>query len=86
MNESSARSDLGFRTDNSLTDSGQPINTFGGGTEMFKRYSIRKLDEEAIAMLAEIRTMERREIGAIVEDCIVNYWHDITEAEDEDDT
>ena len=53
---------------------------------MLKRYSIRKLDEEAIAMLTEIRMMERREIGAIVEDCIINYWNDIIEAEDEDDT
>ncbi|SFS20076.1 hypothetical protein SAMN05444714_2470 [Yoonia litorea] len=52
---------------------------------MLKRYSIRKLDEEAIAILSEIRTMERREIGAIIEDCILNYWHDVIEAEDEDE-
>lgn len=46
---------------------------------MFRRYSIRNLSEEAIEMLADIRTEERREIGAILEDCIEIYWNEIFE-------
>ena len=44
---------------------------------MLKRYSVRNLDGEAIAVLAEIKAIERREIGAILEDCILDYWNDL---------
>lgn len=44
---------------------------------MLKRYSVRNLSEEAIAMLAEIRADERRELGAILESCILAYWQDL---------
>ncbi len=42
---------------------------------MFKRYSIRNLSQDAIDMLAEIKAEERREIGAILEECIADYWN-----------
>ncbi len=52
---------------------------------MFRRYSIRKLNQDAIKMLADIRAEERREIGAILEECISDYWHQIFyEVEDDD--
>lgn len=44
---------------------------------MLKRFSVRNLDQDAIEMLAEIKTQERRELGAILEDCINTYWHDV---------
>jgi hypothetical protein len=44
---------------------------------MFRRYSIRNLSQDAIDMLAEIKAEERREIGAILEQCIVDYWHQV---------
>ena len=44
---------------------------------MLKRYSVRNLDEEAIDMLAEIRLEERRALGAILEDCVYNYWSEV---------
>jgi hypothetical protein len=49
---------------------------------MFKRFSVRNLDEAAIEILAEIKAVQRREIGAILEDCIYHYWDDVIEAED----
>jgi hypothetical protein len=49
---------------------------------MLKRYSIRNLHEDAIDMLAEIKAEERREIGAILEDCIHAYWHEVFEVVD----
>ena len=44
---------------------------------MLRRYSIRNLNQSAIEMLADIRTEQRRETGAILEDCISDYWHQI---------
>ena len=44
---------------------------------MLKRYSVRNLSQEAIDMLADIRSEERRESGAILEDCILAYWQDL---------
>jgi hypothetical protein len=44
---------------------------------MLRRYSIRNLNQTAIEMLADIRTEQRRETGAILEDCISAYWHQI---------
>jgi len=41
---------------------------------MLKRYSVRNLHQEAIEMLADIKAEERRELGAILEECILNYW------------
>ena len=53
---------------------------------MFRRYSIRNLSQNAIRMLADIKTEERREIGAILEECISDYWHQIFyEVEDDAD-
>ena len=46
---------------------------------MLRRYSVRNLDGEAIAILAEIKAIQRREIGAILEDCILEYWYDLME-------
>jgi galactose-1-phosphate uridylyltransferase len=51
------------------------------GINMLRRYSVRKLDSDAIEMLAEIKAEERRELGAILEDCIAAYWRDIFEDE-----
>jgi len=44
---------------------------------MLKRYSVRNLDQEAIEMLREIQRTERREIGAILADCIYDYWSEV---------
>ncbi len=44
---------------------------------MLKRYSVRNLNQEAIDMLADIRDVERRAFGAILEDCISSYWDDV---------
>lgn len=44
---------------------------------MLKRFSVRNLDEDAIEMLADIKAQERRELGAILEDCIQSYWHEV---------
>lgn len=52
---------------------------------MLKRYSVRNLNEEAIEMLAEIRAEERRELGAILEDCILAYWQDLFTEEEGND-
>jgi hypothetical protein len=52
---------------------------------MFRRYSIRNLSQDAIDMLAEIKAEERREIGAILEECIADYWHQVFEMVDEAD-
>ncbi|GAB5447941.1 hypothetical protein [Gymnodinialimonas sp.] len=49
---------------------------------MLKRYSVRNLDQDAIQMLADIRAYERRELGAILEDCIRSYWHETFDEED----
>jgi len=46
---------------------------------MLKRFSVRKLDQNAIEMLAQIKIEERRELGAILEDCINSYWHEVFE-------
>ena len=51
---------------------------------MLKRFSVRNLDQDAIEMLADIKALERRELGAILEDCIQSYWHDVFD-EDSDD-
>ena len=48
---------------------------------MFKRYSVRNLNEDAIVMLADIKAEERRELGAILEDCIASYWREIFDEE-----
>lgn len=48
---------------------------------MLKRYSVRNLEQDAIEMLAEIKAEERRELGAILEDCIHAYWCDLFEYE-----
>lgn len=44
---------------------------------MLKRFSVRNLDQDAIDMLADIKAEERRELGAILEDCIHSYWHEV---------
>jgi len=44
---------------------------------MLKRFSVRNLDQDAIEMLADIKAHERRELGAILEDCILSYWHEV---------
>ena len=44
---------------------------------MLKRFSVRNLDQEAIDMLADIKAEERRELGAILEDCINAYWQEL---------
>lgn len=44
---------------------------------MLKRFSVRNLDEDAIDLLAEIKAEERRELGAILEDCIQSYWNEV---------
>ena len=44
---------------------------------MLKRFSVRNLDQDAIDMLAEIRAEERRELGAILEDCIQSYCSEV---------
>ncbi len=49
---------------------------------MLKRFSVRNLDQEAIDMLADIKAEERRELGAILEDCIHAYWQDLFEIEE----
>lgn len=49
---------------------------------MLKRFSVRNLDQGAIDMLAEIRAEERRELGAILEDCIHSYWSEMFEEDD----
>lgn len=51
---------------------------------MLKRFSVRNLDQDAIEMLAEIKVQERRELGAILEDCINSYWHEIFDEDAED--
>jgi len=51
---------------------------------MLKRFSVRNLDQDAIEMLADIKAQERRELGAILEDCIQSYWHEIFEDDAED--
>ncbi|RLJ59101.1 hypothetical protein BCF46_1245 [Litoreibacter meonggei] len=52
---------------------------------MMKRFSVRNLNEDAIDMLAEIKAEERRELGAILEDCINTYWQDLFGDDDVDD-
>ncbi len=49
---------------------------------MMKRFSVRNLDQDAINMLAQIRAEERRELGAILEDCIQGYWSELFEDDD----
>lgn len=49
---------------------------------MLKRFSVRNLDQEAIDMLADIRAEERRELGAILEDCIHAYWLELFDVEE----
>lgn len=51
---------------------------------MLKRYSVRNLDQNAIEMLADIKAEERRELGAILEDCIASYWREMFEYEEDD--
>ena len=51
---------------------------------MLKRYSVRNLEQDAIEMLADIKAEERRELGAILEDCIHAYWCDLFEHEADD--
>jgi len=48
---------------------------------MLKRYSVRNLDQDAIDMLGELKAVERREVGAILEDCINSYWREVFEDE-----
>jgi len=49
---------------------------------MLKRFSVRNLDEDAIEMLADIKAEERRELGAILADCIYAYWHEIFDVDE----
>lgn len=44
---------------------------------MMRRFSVRNLDQEAIEMLADIKAEQRRELGAILEDCIHAYWEEL---------
>lgn len=50
-----------------------------------KRYSVRNLHENAIDMLAEIKVVERREFGAILEDCISTYWDEVFDEDGNED-
>jgi hypothetical protein len=50
---------------------------------MLKRFSVPNLDQDAIAMLPDIKAEERRELGAILEDCISAYWHELFEDDPE---
>lgn len=52
---------------------------------MRKRFSVRNLDQDAIEMLADIKAEERRELGAILEDCISAYWHEVFEVDASDE-
>jgi hypothetical protein len=36
-------------------------------------------------MLADIKAQERRELGAILEDCICAYWHELFEVDESDE-
>ncbi|WP_164661338.1 hypothetical protein [Tropicibacter sp. Alg240-R139] len=49
---------------------------------MLKRYSVRNLDQSAIEMLTDLKSEERRELGAILEDCIHAYWNEVFSSED----
>jgi hypothetical protein len=51
---------------------------------MLKRFSVRNVDEDAIDLLAEIKAEERRELGAILQDCIQSYWHEVFDEEAEE--
>jgi hypothetical protein len=51
---------------------------------MLKRFSVRNVDEDAINLLAEIKAEERRELGAILEDCIHTYWREVFDEEAEE--
>ena len=53
---------------------------------MLKRFSVRNLDQNAIEMLADIKAQERRELGAILEDCIQSYWHEVFDESADDET
>ena len=49
-----------------------------------KRLSVKNISINALEMLAEIRITERRQVAAILEDCIEMYWHELFgEAEEE---
>lgn len=39
-----------------------------------KRLTIREVEVDAIALLQDIKSEERRELGAIIADCIHDYW------------
>lgn len=39
-----------------------------------KRLTIREVDVDAISLLNDIKGEERRELGAIIADCIYGYW------------
>lgn len=46
---------------------------------MMNRYSVRNLSDDALEMLDDLRAEERRQVGAILEDCILAYWNEVFE-------
>lgn len=50
-----------------------------------KRLSVKNVSTDALEMLMEIRTLERRQVAAILEDCIEAYWREMFDYEDEVD-
>ena len=46
---------------------------------MMNRYSVRNLSDDAMEMLDDLRAEERRQVGAILEDCIFAYWSEVFE-------
>lgn len=48
-----------------------------------KRLSVKNMSAEALDMLLDIRIAERRQVAAILEDCIFDYWRELFDQEDE---
>ena len=48
---------------------------------MRKRITIKGVDQDAIAMLGDLRVEERRFLGAIVGDAIRQYWESVFESD-----
>ncbi|MBI1492035.1 hypothetical protein [Halocynthiibacter styelae] len=44
--------------------------------------TIRNVDEDVLALLSEIREKERRQLAAILEDCVHAYWAAYYDAEE----
>ncbi|EBA14427.1 hypothetical protein RSK20926_02122 [Roseobacter sp. SK209-2-6] len=53
---------------------------------MRKKTSFRGIEEEALDKLRELREVEQRFVGAILSDAISQYWMDVFEEEECNDT